>query len=122
MSISIPDQAVEGLSHSPSIAYIEADAIHNVTTVTSLGLDRIDRRNLPLNNTYSSNATGLGVHAYIIDSGIHLTHYEFIGRLGNGANFSGEANGDCLGHGTHVAGTLGHTLLIQNPLQKLNYQ
>ena len=48
------------------------------------GLDRIDQRDLPLNNTYNYNQTGQGVHAYIIDTGIRATHQEFAGRIGNG--------------------------------------
>lgn len=109
ISISIPDQAIQGISNNPNVAYIEADFNQpNVTSaVSSWGVDRIDQRDLPLNSSYSSSATGNGVHAYIMDSGIRSTHNEFIGRIGNGVNYSGEANGDCLGHGTHVAGTVG---------------
>jgi subtilisin family serine protease len=45
----------------------------------------------------------------VVDSGVSLTHIEFTGRIGNGYDFiSNDASADdCLGHGTHVAGTLG---------------
>lgn len=111
MSISIPDQAIQGLSHNPNVAYIEADFDQpDVTsTVSSWGLDRIDQRNLPLNSSYSSSATGSGIHAYIMDSGIRSTHSEFTGRVGTGIDYVNEGSEDCLGHGTHVAGTVGGT-------------
>ena len=63
------------------------------------------------------NATGAGVRAYILDTGIRTTHVEFQGRGSIRADFvSGiffdlctptGTNNDCGGHGTHVAGTVG---------------
>lgn len=73
------------------------------------GLDRIDQPALPLNGTYTYAATGAGVNVYIIDSGIRSTHSEFNGRVAEGYNAidDGYGSGDCHGHGTHVAGTVG---------------
>jgi subtilisin family serine protease len=74
----------------------------------SWGLDRIDQRSLPLNEFYAYHNDGLGVNAYVIDSGILATHWEFSGRASNIYNFEGEGTGvDCDGHGTHVAGIIG---------------
>ncbi len=80
-------------------------------TPATWGLDRIDQRDLPLNNTYNYNQTGQGVHAYIIDTGVRATHQQFTGRMGNGFTAVNDGNGtnDCNGHGTHVAGTTGGT-------------
>ena len=102
------------LSRDPHVAYVEADQVmHVVTTQTpaTWGLDRIDQRDLPLNNAYNYNQTGTGVNAYIIDTGLRATHQQFTGRVGNGADFVGDGQGtnDCNGHGTHVAGTTGGT-------------
>jgi len=48
------------------------------------------------------------VKAYIIDTGILLTHTQFSGRAIEGRNFiPNEAFTDLNGHGTHVAGTVG---------------
>lgn len=87
------------------------DTIIEPYQTASWGLDRIDQRNLPLDNTFIPGATGAGVHAYIIDSGVRSTHSEFSGRMGNGFTVINDGFGteDCNGHGTHVAGTVGGT-------------
>jgi subtilisin family serine protease len=78
------------------------------TAPVSWGLDRSDQRDLPLNQSYIYNATGRGVTAYIVDSGINATHVEFGGRVRNGVNFiTTLPPEDCNGHGTHVAGVVG---------------
>lgn len=106
---------VQALRADPRVKFIEANGIVRPSAVQvatpSWGLDRIDQAGLPLDNTYTFANTGAGVHIYIIDTGILLTHNEFAGRLGNGydaATPGGTAN-DCHGHGTHVAATAAGT-------------
>ncbi|MET9319333.1 S8 family peptidase [Streptomyces sp. NPDC003038] len=72
------------------------------------GLDRIDQRSLPLDNSFSPQGNGAGVTAYILDTGIDYKHAEFGGRAVPGFDAIGDGkNGlDCQGHGTHVAGTV----------------
>ncbi len=54
--------------------------------------------------------TGAGVRAYILDTGMRLTHNEFAGRITSGVDqIDGGPAEDCHGHGTHVAGTVGGT-------------
>jgi subtilisin family serine protease len=103
---------LNALQHNGAVAYIEQDQQVQASTTQSgatWGLDRIDQRDLPLNSTYTYTPTGAGVHAYIIDTGILLSHAQFTGRIGNGydAVTSGGNANDCNGHGTHVAGTVG---------------
>ncbi len=50
------------------------------------------------------------MRAYIIDTGIRLTHSDFGGRAVSGYDsVDGGSADDCNGHGTHVAGTVGGT-------------
>ncbi|GAA3055868.1 serine protease [Actinokineospora globicatena] len=71
------------------------------------GLDRLDQRQLPLDNRPFSSRGGAGATAYLIDSGITLNQNEFGTRARVGADFLGGSGIDCNGHGTHVAGTVG---------------
>jgi subtilisin family serine protease len=109
---TLPLQAIQGLSHDPRVAYVEADAevfADATQTGATWGIDRIDQRSLPLSGTYSYASTGAGVTAYVIDTGILRSHAEFGGRAVTGydAVTSGGSAADCNGHGTHVAGTIG---------------
>ncbi len=72
------------------------------------GIDRVDQRT-GTNTTYNYTATGAGVRAYVIDTGIYTAHSQFGGRASVGFDSVGDGrNGqDCNGHGTHVAGTIG---------------
>src|SRR5262245_40055369 len=68
---NFPEQAIFGLSHNPNIDFIEADqeiTLDATQSPATWGLDRIDQRNLPLNDRYTYNFTGSGVTAYIIDT------------------------------------------------------
>src|SRR5688572_23703000 len=110
-SATMSEAAAERVSRDPRVAYVEADGV--VTKVASQanptwGLDRIDDQ-LGLDKSYEYSATGAGVTAYIIDSGIDVTHTLFEGRAFSGVDkVDNDADSDdCDGHGTHVAGTVG---------------
>ncbi|MGW6281781.1 S8 family peptidase [Kribbella sp. NPDC055071] len=72
------------------------------------GLDRTDQRDLPLDKKYEAATTAENVNVYVIDTGIYAAHKDFGGRASVGTDTVGDGqNGvDCMGHGSHVAGTI----------------
>jgi len=103
---------------SHEVAYVEHDQIARLEEkcvdqqTTEWGLDRISERDLNLDGIYHyPTSAGQGVDAYVVDTGVRITHNEFnnggVKRATWGTNTVGDGrNEDCNGHGTHVAGTI----------------
>ena len=116
-SIELPNEAAAiAISRNPRVKFVEEDSVGTIVDTQfspPWGLDRIDQESSVLNGQYVFNATGSGVTAYVIDTGIRSTHVEFGGRASIAADFVGSefcnspGNNDCNSHGTHVAGTIG---------------
>ncbi len=110
----LDESQANALRGRADVASVERDGIVTLSTTqpgATFGLDRIDQRNRPVSGTYTYDATGAGVTAYIIDTGIRATHQDLAGRVVAGTNTvdGTPSTQDCNGHGTHVAGTVGGT-------------
>ncbi|MFI6821684.1 S8 family peptidase [Micromonospora sp. NPDC050187] len=108
------ETAAKRLAADPSVSYVQQNHTVRIsatqTPTPSWGLDRVDQRALPLNNSFTYANNGAGVKAYIIDTGIRFSHSDFGGRAVSGFDsVDGGTADDCNGHGTHVAGTVGGT-------------
>ncbi len=113
-SVEMTETAALKLAEDPLVKYVEEDAIvesQAIQTDATWGISRIDQRDwqYPLSTEYRYNATGAGVHVYVIDSGVLTSHPEFGGRAVEGYDpfVDHVPFTECSGHGTHVAGTIG---------------
>eukprot|EP01138_Halocafeteria_seosinensis_P003084 gb/GECG01003152.1/.p1 GENE.gb/GECG01003152.1/~~gb/GECG01003152.1/.p1 ORF type:complete len:1382 (+),score=150.21 gb/GECG01003152.1/:1-4146(+) len=117
LTLSSEDHLQQWIQERVEVDKFEADStislvfedVNNVTTESTeyWNLDRIDQRQSELDGFYSYTFNGEGINAYIIDSGIRLTHHEFDRERTRLVDFIDDGNDDCNGHGTHVAGTVG---------------
>jgi subtilisin family serine protease len=123
----LPPQALNALRRNPNVDFIEPNQVITLEGVEvaqaevgllgtqtdpTWGLDRVDQRNLPLDDVYQYDNLANSVHIYVIDTGLRTTHQEFAGRVLEGRNFSSDDRTDiedCNGHGTHVTGTIAGT-------------
>jgi subtilisin family serine protease len=73
------------------------------------GLGSISSRTRAASSYIYDSTAGAGTYSYVIDTGIRISHNDFGGRATWGFNAVNTNNNDNLGHGTHVAGTIGGT-------------
>ncbi|WP_326720571.1 S8 family peptidase [Streptomyces sp. NBC_00243] len=115
-AVTVDEKQARRLAADSRVASVVQDTRvtldHSQKNPPSWGLDRIDQRGLPLNKSYTwPESAGKGVTAYVIDTGIRITHKDFGGRASYGWDFVGndKTAKDGNGHGTHVAGTIAGT-------------
>ncbi|MFE5945768.1 S8 family peptidase [Streptomyces sp. NPDC056480] len=115
-SVELSEAQAKKLAADPAVTSVVQNRVFTVDgtqpSPPSWGLDRIDQKALPLNQSYTyPDSAGQGVTAYIIDTGVRITHSDFGGRASYGYDAIDNDNTaqDGHGHGTHVAGTVAGT-------------
>ncbi|KAB2593133.1 S8 family peptidase [Streptomyces arboris] len=101
------------LAADPSVAKVVQNKKFTINATQenppSWGLDRVDQTETAGDNAYTyPDSAGEGVTAYVIDTGVRVTHEDFEGRATSGfdAVDNDDDADDGNGHGTHVAGTI----------------
>ncbi|MET8569221.1 S8 family peptidase [Streptomyces sp. NPDC004783] len=101
------------LAADPAVAKVVQNKKFSISATQdnppSWGLDRIDQTDTAGDSAYTyPDSGGEGVTAYVIDTGVRISHKDFEGRASHGfdAVDNDESADDGNGHGTHVAGTI----------------
>lgn len=115
-SVKMTEAQARRLAADPAVETVAQNRKVSLDTTQpnppSWGLDRMGQRRQPLNNSYAyESSAGTGVTAYILDTGINISHQDFGGRARYGYDAIDEDRvaDDLHGHGTHVAGTVAGT-------------
>ncbi|MFJ3785386.1 S8 family peptidase [Streptomyces sp. NPDC090093] len=110
---SLTETEAKRLAADPSVAKVVQNRTFSINetqeTPPSWGLDRVDQADTAGDQKYTyPDAAGEGVTAYVIDTGVRVSHGDFGGRASDGFDAIDNDNTaqDGNGHGTHVAGTI----------------
>ncbi|KHE84604.1 hypothetical protein GE21DRAFT_10172, partial [Neurospora crassa] len=113
MALDADDDMINDINSAQEVEYIEADQYVKLNALTSqnsttTGLARLShagpsKKAAPY--IFDSSA-GEGITAFVVDTGIRVTHSEYEGRATFAANFVNNVDTDENGHGSHVAGTI----------------
>ncbi|CAG9975630.1 unnamed protein product [Clonostachys byssicola] len=108
----LSQEALDALRSHPDVEFIEEDSYVYLDgfleqSNAAWGLGRISHRAKGSTTYVYDETAGEGTCAYIIDTGIDVTHTDFEGRATFAVNYGDSNNIDGHGHGTHVAGTIG---------------
>ncbi|EAL89613.1 Basic amino-acid permease [Aspergillus fumigatus] len=109
---SFDDATIEEIRKSADVAHVEEDQIWYLDALTTQkgapwGLGSISHKGQASTDYIYDTSAGAGTYAYVVDSGINVNHVEFESRASLAYNAAGGSHVDSIGHGTHVAGTIG---------------
>ncbi|KAM7191134.1 Peptidase S8/S53 domain containing protein [Naviculisporaceae sp. PSN 640] len=105
------DLMINTIFEDPAVEYIEQDAKVQLNAkliqgAATTGLGRLSHENAGNRSYVFDSTAGEGITAYVVDTGVRITHQDFQGRAEWAANFVNDVDEDENGHGTHVAGTV----------------
>ena len=102
MSLEADDLLINEINAADEVSYIQQDAVikinaRQIQAQGTSGLGRISHANAGSNLYVFDSSAGQGITAYVVDTGIRVTHDEFEGRAVFGANFVNNNVGQSLG-------------------------
>ncbi|KAL4932192.1 subtilisin-like protein [Aspergillus undulatus] len=111
---SFDDATIEEIRNNADVANVEEDQIWYINALTTQsdapwGLGAISHQGESSTDYVYDTSAGADTYAYVVDTGINTRHEEFGGRASLAYNAVGGQHIDSVGHGTHVAGTIGGT-------------
>ncbi|KAI4870173.1 subtilisin-like protein [Hypoxylon rubiginosum] len=113
MALDSDDLMMSDINNMAMVKYVEANtyvkagALQNQINAPT-GLVRISHTDAGDSGYIFDDSAGEGITAYIVDTGIMVTHEDYQGRAVMGFNAVEEEEAtDLNGHGSHVAGTIG---------------
>lgn len=92
MALDADDAMANDIYNSAEVAYIEADTKVSLSAALAQtnappGLNRLSHAQAGQANYIFDTTAGAGITAYVVDTGVKVTHTEFEGRATLGANF-----------------------------------
>ncbi|MFC8248228.1 S8 family peptidase [Streptomyces chartreusis] len=110
---SLTETEAKRLAADPAVSKVVQNKKFHINATQdnppSWGLDRVDQTDTAGDGKYTyPDKAGEGVTAYVIDTGVRISHKDFEGRAASGfdAVDNDDTADDGNGHGTHVAGTI----------------
>ncbi|KAK3367500.1 serine protease [Podospora didyma] len=112
LTLEADDKTINEIFNSDMVNYIEQDAYIKLNAKliqrpATTGLGRISHSAAGNREYVFDSSAGEGITAFVVDTGIKISHTEFEGRASFAANFVNDVDDDENGHGSHVAGTIG---------------
>ncbi|OIW28080.1 subtilisin-like protein [Coniochaeta ligniaria NRRL 30616] len=112
MALEADDRTMNQIFDADEVSYIEADTRVRLSALSTQGqatsgLARLSHADAGEASYVFDSTAGEGITAFVVDTGILVSHSEFQGRATFAANFVNDVDTDENGHGSHVAGTIG---------------
>ncbi|KAI0839043.1 subtilisin-like protein [Hypoxylon sp. FL0890] len=113
MALESDDLMMSDINSQAMVKYVEANTYVKASGLINqsnapTGLVRLSHANTNGTGYVFDTSAGEGITAYVVDTGIMVTHEDFQGRATMGFNAVEEEKAtDLNGHGSHVSGTIG---------------
>lgn len=118
IAVNASPESIEKLSKNEEVEYIQSDSIFHILEYSSTSISSgqianatFEIKRINTTKVWEAGIDGTGINVSVIDTGINASHPDVAGRVINWVDYVGtprrESPYDDIGHGTHVAGTIG---------------